>query len=259
MKNNPRLRRRLGNAALVLLLGVLVFSSFQVAGILLRQKRAGELKAATRQLYGAEQGAEARYQDSQKNPQQALAASQLRFAKFLEMNPDFVGYLALPGTEIEYPVVQGEDNTYYLYHDFAGQKQADGAIFLDSRNGWDPLDRHLILYGHNMKDNTMFGPLRGYSNQDFWQRSPYIYLDLPQGMTKWEIFSAYTTATDFYYIQTRFDSDAGFQQFLDTLQQKSVIQTGIHPSAGDHLLTLSTCSDSFDDARFVVHARQVRE
>lgn len=265
MKNKQKgnASRLLWNVAAILLVGVLVFSALQIAGILLRQKQAGELKASTDLLYkDAAQDVEALYQEegnADLTPEERFAVNQQRFAKFLEINPDFVGYLSVPNTPIEYPVVQAADNEYYLDHDFAKEKQPGGTIFLDSRTPIFPMDRHLVLYGHSMNDKTMFGTLNNYTNQDYWDTSRYIYLDTLYGMEKWEIFSAYTTSTDFNYVQTSFSSDSSFQKFIETIAEKSVIDTGILPTSDDVLLTLSTCSYSFENARFVVHARLVKE
>ena len=189
-------------------------------------------------------------------PDPYAVSEQLSAAR--EQNPDVVGWLAIPDTQIDYPVVCGPDNDFYLNHDILGNESQAGSIYQDFRNGGSFLSRHVILYGHNMKDGTMFHDLRYYKDRDFAMQNGQISIETAQGMTTWQVFSSYVMTTDFYVIRTDFTNDQDYQEFLDTLAAKSEFDYGIEVAADQSILTLLTCSYELDDARFVVHAVKVR-
>ena len=113
------------------------------------------------------------------------------FAALKEINPDIVAWVYIEGTEINYPVVQGTDNQYYLKHLFNGKWNSSGCIFLDRRNEPDFSDRHSIIYGHHMKNGTMFSGLTQYKKQEFYQAHPTILLITPEQNIRVEIFAGY--------------------------------------------------------------------
>lgn len=182
------------------------------------------------------------------------------FASVLEVNDDVVGRISMDALDINYLVVQGDDNEYYLRRGYDHKKSRSGAIFLDYRCiiGPEPLKGHLILYGHNMKKGTMFHNLMKYKDEQFFRGHRVFRFDTLYADHEWEIFSAYVTDTSFYYIDTTFKDDADWLSFLQTLQSKSLFPTDTVLSADDVVLTLSTCTYEFDDARFAVHARLVK-
>ena len=122
-----------------------------------------------------------------------------------------------------------------------------------------PLEGHYILYGHNMKNGSMFHNLSEYKNEDVFYNTPVIRFDTLYQDYEWEVFSAYVTDTDFYFIDTAFENDAEWLDFLRQIQQKSMYETDVRLTADDVVLTLCTCSYEFDDARFVIHARLIEE
>lgn len=172
-------------------------------------------------------------------------------------NPDTVAWIEVPGTVINYPIVLTEDNDYYLHRDFSGNESKAGSIFMDYRNGGIFEDRHSILYGHNMRDGSMFAGLMAYKDANFFSENNLIYIDMPDGRTVWQIFAVYVTTVDFYYIITDFADDQAYHGFLQTIESKSLFRSDISPSVDDNLLTLSTCTYEYDDARFVVHAMRI--
>jgi sortase B len=176
----------------------------------------------------------------------------------MALNKDVVGLITIPGTEISYPVVQAKDNTYYLTHNAAGKHAVAGAIFMDYRCDAQLLRHNIILYGHHMKNDTMFATLVNFKGASFFNTHKVIEYATPTGLTKWEVFSAYVTDTSFYYIQTDFASDGMYLDFIQKLQKKSLHKTDAVLTAEDDVLTLSTCTYEFENARFVVHARRVR-
>jgi len=182
------------------------------------------------------------------------------FASVLEVNEDIVGRISLGALDINYLVTQGSDNDYYLHVGYDGKKSSSGAIFLDYRCaiGPDPLSGHFILYGHNMKKGTMFHNLMQYKDEQFFYSHRTFRFDTLYADHEWEIFSVYVTDTSFYYIETAFKEEADWLSFLQTIQNKSFFPTDTALSADDVVLTLSTCTYEFDDARFVVHARLIQ-
>jgi sortase B len=182
---------------------------------------------------------------------------QNRFKKLLQTNEDIVGWLRIENTNIDYPVLQAEDNDFYLKHDIQKDNNVNGSIFMDYRNNIETNNRHIIVYGHNMKNRTMFTSLLNYESRWYLEQHPIIEFDTLYGNEKWEIFSVHFTDTDYDYIKTEFIDDEHFRSYMDDLQKKSLHKTQIKLSDKDVVLTLSTCSSSSDQARFAVHARLI--
>ena len=179
-----------------------------------------------------------------------------KLVKAMTTNEDVVGWITIPDTRIDYPVVQGKDNKFYLDHDLNQRKSVGGTIFMDYRANVETLTGNIVLYGHHMKNGSMFTALMGYKDKTFFQEHPIIEYNTPDSRTKWQIFSAYVTNTKFYYIETKF-TDETFRDFLTTISKKSKFRTDIPLNEIDAILTLSTCTYEFDDARFVVHAKRL--
>ena len=175
----------------------------------------------------------------------------------MEQNTDAVGWIAIPGTNIDYPVVRDDNNNYYLTHDELRQKSDHGAIFMDHRSDAKELLGNIILYGHHMKDGSMFAGLVDYKQEDFFYAHRTVKFETAKGTTTWEIFSAYVTDPSFYYIQTDFADDQAYADFIGKIEQRSLFPTDASVAAEDPILTLSTCTYEFEDARFAVHARRI--
>ena len=172
-----------------------------------------------------------------------------------EVNPDVVGWILIPDTKINYPLMQGPDNNYYLNRTWDHKSNAAGSVFLESLSDPELTDFHTILYGHNMNDGSMFAGIREYRNDSFWQEHPYVYIRSDQGVYRYEIFSSYLANVDTITFGLGFSGEESKIQFLDYALGNSVIQTGIHPETTDRIITLSTCSGSTYYTRWVVHAR----
>lgn len=184
----------------------------------------------------------------------AEALQETDLAALREVNGDILGWIQIPGTKIDYPLLQGEDNEYYLKRTWKGHRNPVGSIFLETRNSPDFTDWNTIVYGHNMNNGTMFAALHRYKRQDFWEKNPYVYIVTDEGVLRYEVFSSYNAKVDsktyglsFHQMQTRAD-------FLAMALENSQIDTGIQPELTDRILTLSTCSGG-EDTRRVVHAR----
>ncbi|MBU5430897.1 class B sortase [Kineothrix sp. MSJ-39] len=177
---------------------------------------------------------------------------QMDASVYQKINADYVAYLYIPDTEIEYPVVQ-RNNSYYLNHNFYGEKNAHGTIFLDENCGPDvPV---LLLHGHHMKDGTMFGSLKQYRDKDFRQVHSEILLDMGEGFDTYEVFAVLQidlTKEDYFaYEEIPRDADS-LPEYLKQMQKNATWYE--QPEKEDKLLLLSTCAYGSEDERMVVAA-----
>lgn len=177
---------------------------------------------------------------------------QVDFAQLSQINPDIVGWIFIEGTDINYPVVQGSDNDYYLRHLFDGTYNRSGCIFLDADCASDFSDRHSILHGHNMKDNSMFSGLMEYKDQTFYDEHSAALLVTPTAYYRIQFFSGYVSDTQSNAWDLRFDDDE-YISWLNDIQKRSCFTTDNAPAKEDRVVTLSTCTYEFDSARFVLH------
>jgi sortase B len=181
------------------------------------------------------------------------------FSVALSENPDVIGRINIDGVGISYLVLQSDDNEFYLKNGYTGEKSRLGAVFLDYRcdTSLYPLKGHYIVYGHNMESGAMFHNLLKYKDKNTFFGSRIIRFDTVYKDYEWEIFSAYTTTIDFYYIDTTFRDDNEWHSFLREIQRRSMFDTDIVLSPDDVVLTLSTCTNVSDSERFVIHARLI--
>ena len=171
-------------------------------------------------------------------------------------NPDIIGFIEIPNTNISYPVAQTGNNVFYLYHDLRWNPTAAGSIFLDYENNLYALaDDNTIIYGHNMRGGAKFHNIRHFHGEEFFRAHTYILLDTPYRETVWDIFAFFHTTTDFCYLTTNFHTREAFYTFLLVLQDMSHFETDIVLYTGDQILILSTCGVLGGDNRYVVVAR----
>ncbi len=180
--------------------------------------------------------------------------------EYRELNEDTIGYINIEGTVIDYPVMYSGDNEFYLNHDFNKQGSYYGAIFLDYR--CDVYDmaktKNIILYGHRMKDGSMFRSLVYYFEKDFFNSHRIVRFDTLAGEMKWEVFAIYEASINFYYIDTEFSNEIEWFKFIRYCQSLSLYETDVVLSPEDIVLTLSTCSTD-KDHRVVVMARLIQD
>ncbi|QGQ98962.1 SrtB family sortase [Paenibacillus psychroresistens] len=182
-----------------------------------------------------------------------------KFLELLKQNAEIVGWIKINSTKIDYPVTQTKDNEFYLDNDVNKVKNPAGSIFMDYRNLADGPNRNIIIYGHDMRTGAMFANLLGYQSKWNFDNKSIIEFDTLYADEKWQIFSAYTTDSQFDYIKTDFRTDVEYLAFLKTIQAKSIHSTSIELTETDTIITLSTCSAASKDARFVVHAKLIKE
>lgn len=185
----------------------------------------------------------------------ADALSAMDFAALREVNGEVVGWLVIPGTQVSYPLLQGEDNSYYLNHTWKGERSVVGAIFLEYTNSSDLSDFHTIVYGHNMKNGSMFGALQNYRDAAYLAAHPSVYLTVDGGSYRYDIFAVYEASVDSSTYQIGFDREESRRTFLEDCLSRSELSTEVTPHTYDRILTLSTCTPaSSKDSRWVVQA-----
>jgi len=172
------------------------------------------------------------------------------------INPETVGWVSIKGTPLDYPVVQTDNNDYYLHHNFEKNSAIEGTIFLDTVC-MKTTARNDILYGHYMRDESMFGVLWQYQSEAYFKDHPLIQYDRPGDPGQWEIFSVYITDADYDYRQPEFANDDDFLTYMNRVKDHSIYDTGVALNPTDSVLTLSTCIYTFDNARLAIHARKI--
>lgn len=175
------------------------------------------------------------------------------FTALSEINDEVVAWIQIPSTKINYPVAQGSDNSYYLRHMFNKEYNAGGGIFLDYRNSSDFSSRHSIMYGHQMGNGTMFTGIQNYKNQSYYDTHTYGVLYTPSGNYVVEFFAGYVTSNSGDAWDLRFRNDEEFDSWVESQISKSDFSAGFTPSSSDRILTLSTCSSAFENAKYVLH------
>lgn len=177
------------------------------------------------------------------------------FDRLMGLNSDTVAWIRFQRepSVINYPVVQGKDNQEYLHRTFSGNENTLGTIFVNAYNDSGFCDKNTIIYGHRMKDGSMFRHLEDYKDKTFWEENPYFYIYTPDGYElKYHIFSTGVVEdlSDTYL--TQFVSEEEFQNFVDMTKNMAEYDTGIEVKAEDTIVTLSTCTSASDEHRYVV-------
>ena len=169
-----------------------------------------------------------------------------------QVNPEVLGWLWLPNTQISYPLMQGTDNEYYLHNTWKNEPNELGAIFLDYRSAPDFSDFNTLIYGHRMQSYAMFATLRFYAEQAHWESAPLVYVRAGDTVYTFTIFAAYEApVTQPLYLPALTDA-AQIDAVLQYAQEASVLDTGLAPGAEDHILTLVTCTGDGHASRWIV-------
>ena len=181
----------------------------------------------------------------------------INFDELKEKNSDTVAWIKLNSTNIEYPVVKTSNNTYYLNHSFDKSYNIAGWIFADYKNKFDNTDKNIVIYGHNIKDGSMFGSLKEVLTEEWYnnEENRNIIFITEDGNYEYKIFSIYQIEDEDYYIETEFKGNE-FKEFINVIQKRSNKDFGEEVDENDQILTLSTCANN-NKYRLVVHAKKV--
>ena len=188
------------------------------------------------------------------DPLETRSIQRSPYKELLERNSDYRGWINVPNSDINYPFVKGLDNDYYLKRSFDRSYDDKGTVFMDYRNLGFGFSQHILLYGHNMKDGSMFGTLKRYKDADYALENTIIEIEDLYGTRSFKIYASYYAQADSQFITTTFEDDNAFTNFIDGQLSLSDVAYGIQPNKDDNILTLVTCTYEVDNGRYFVHA-----
>lgn len=193
-----------------------------------------------------------------KEVNEETGEAKIDFAKLKAKNKDTIGWLKIPSANVDYPIVKASDNDYYLKRNFNGESNVAGWLFADYRNKGNGSDDNFIIYGHNMKNGTMFGTLKKKILDKNWynnEENLNMTYETESTIYTYKVFAVYEIPDEGYFVTTSFKSDADHMQFLNTIKSRSKKDFGISLNSSSKIMTLSTCS-STGNGRVVLHAVQ---
>lgn len=237
---------------LVVLLAVLIFSAVKIISYLNQQRLSEKQQDAISDefitpIYNGSEETSSGGDDQQTSagePQPEQIS--VDFAKLCAKYPDTVGYIYGANTGISYPIVKGTDNDFYLKHDYDGNTNNNGSIFMEYLNSGDFSDGNSIIYGHHMKSGLMFAHLENYKSQSYYDAHPYFYIYTPSQNYRLDLFAGCVVAGDADIYSLNPSSDT-----IASLVSKSTFKSKIGMPTGN-IVTLSTCDYTYNDARYVV-------
>ena len=241
------------NLPLILLcigfLGIAAFSGYQLFNILSEYKVGEDTYKDLEQYISTTTPAP---DDESEVENDGTVWPEVDFDALKAINEDIVGWIYIEDTNVNYPIVQGEDNDYYLHRLYDGTANGSGSIFMDFRNSSDFSDPHTIIYGHSMQNSSMFTNIKKYKTQEFYDQHPFALLMTPEKNYKVELFSGYVANVKDTSWDLDFGDAAVFQSWLSATKSKSMFLSDSAPTTDDKILTMSTCTYEFDNARFVL-------
>lgn len=204
------------------------------------------------------------YED-EKTGQEKVYTVLDEYKSLYNQNKNLIGWLKIADTNIDYPVMQTEDNEYYLDHDVNDETDKNGTLFMDYQCDVLKPSSNFIIYGHNMRSGNMFGNLDNYKSADYYKKHPYIAFDTIYEKAVYQVMYVFQShiytedeITFKYYQMIDIASEREFESNMKSMQEISLYNTGVEAVFGDQLLTLSTCDYSEDDGRFVVVAKRIQ-
>lgn len=252
-EKREKLRKKIKLTILQLIIaGVIIFSILALAKSKINASRTGKLSEDLKQYIT---------EIEESNVVEAGGEEQeytIDFEQLRQINPDTRAWLKIESLNLDFPVVQANDNDYYLKYSFDRTRNSDGWVFFDYRNLLDGTDKNTIIYAHNRKNGTMFSNLVNILDSSWYDNEENRYFNLYIGDQKYtyEVFSIYQIKVESYYIQTYFNSNQTYLNFLNTIKSRSIKDYGIELTETDNILTLSTCGSN-SKYRVVLHARRI--
>ena len=248
----------------------LVVSTTYIANYFLTAEKESKVINDTREIwYSVEAMVDTDSEEETEEPLgEEISKAALEAHRILsEKNSDFRGWISMPSVEVDNPVYQTKNNSYYLDHNQNKEKSVYGALFFDYNNivTKDEIDRNLIIYGHEMKNGSMFGSLKKLRNLSFYKENSTVELTLYGVKSTYRIYSVFvlnaSKKDDDGYIyniyRQKFLNDTDFYNWVDEAKERSVIETNVDVSPDDDILTLITCSSDFENSRLVVMAKKL--
>ena len=263
-------------ALIVVLMIVFAVSAFQVGSYIVESKQqqakfdelaaameAAQAAAATETTEATEPAETTESTEPEVETTQGEPVMRPGFAELYEQNPEIVGWIKIEGTKLDYPVMQSpERKDFYLDHDFDGKKSDRGCIYArEECDVFTPSD-NVTLYGHNMKDGSMFASLNAYVNKETWDYNSTIFFHNLYEEHVYQIFSVFTTTAALgkgfsYHRMENAESEEAFNEFVATCKRLALYDTGLTPVYGDKIICLSTCEYSQEHGRLVVAAFRI--
>ncbi len=209
-----------------------------------------------------EESEEENYEEEpiQQEPQQEVNQISQEDVAFEE---NVIGWINVDGTKIDYPVVQADDNDYYLNHNYKGERDSYGSIYMDFRNVSVARDDNIIIYGHKIRDGSMFSDLAMYTNEgtykEYFENNDIITLDHNGERTTWEIYSAYVVNlnSEDYHLYTIFKDRENYKEFIQESKDRSLVKKNIDITENDTVISLVTCNFWYDNARVILHGKLI--
>ena len=191
-----------------------------------------------------------------------IPQKQLDWNELAKVNPDIYAWIYIPGTQVDYPVLQHPtDNTYYLNYNMNGTRGYPGCIYTEKENSKDFTDFNTIMYGHNMRNKTMFETLHYYEDKAFFVNNPYVYVYRGDRVLVYEIFAAYIAGNEHILYSYDFQTQEGRQNYVDQIEKGTSgnLRDDVEVTADSHILTLSTCISGKAKNRYLVQAVLLNE
>ena len=242
---------------IIILIALLIFSGIKILQWVVNNNENNQIQERLSN-YAKENTEENDKQNNEEN--NGNNKYNIDFESLKKINEDTCAWLKVNNTNIEYVVVKANNNEYYINHNFEKKENVAGWIFADYRNKFNSEDRNIIIYGHNMKNKSMFGSLSDTLKKDWCKQeeNKFITLVTPEGSKKYEVFSIYEERASDYPITTEFSSDSEYITFLKTIKSKSIYNFNVDISDTKGILTLSTCGNN-NVNRVTLHAKLLEE
>lgn len=240
------MKKKLMTIIELILIVIFLFSCYKIFTKLNAYKTDGKTYDAVRQEY---------IEEVQKSPENIDYKG--LYNKLKESNADYRGWITVENTDIDYPIVQGTDNDFYLKHDFNKKESISGCVFMDYLNEVDK-DDNIILYGHNMRNGSMFSKLQNFKENEFFYQNNKVIIKDEAGEHTYEVFSVYVLKPGDKLGKINYSSADEFNEYIKFIKNKSFYASDIKVEKGDKILTLVTCTYEIDDARTIVHAKLIK-
>lgn len=252
MRGGENLKRKIYLALCIVLGLVFIGSSAGVGITLYRYRQADKLYSDIQNSYIVSESVQP---INEENPQAESAPISVDFEALMQENSDVIGWLYCENTPINYPVVQSDDNDYYLHRDLNGEYLANGTLFADYRCTAVGTGQNHIIYGHNMKNSAMFGTLVNYNQQEYYNEHPVLYYLTPKEDYRIDLFSGFITEAESDIYRPEIGNTEEYEAFLQYLKAESTFVSDVDVSGEDCIVMLSTCSYEFNNARYVVFGK----